>query len=180
MSLFGTRPPFLLRYSNPKGEPRYLARVGFQRFTPTPDITEAKLMERDEADFWAPLLRQWFARTFATLEICDSAGVGEPPGFERAVLHSECASLRQERDEARAQRDELRAAGRALVADLENPKGDLTVPCEHSTCNRLAMLNDGDQVACDEHRGMLVDGDIEDCSYAPALRRLRELTKEGA
>lgn len=78
---------------------------------------------------------------------------------------------------AEKDRDGLREAVEALLADLENRDGDWPTWCNMPRCRRLAMLNDGDQFACDEHQGMLVAGDTEDQSYAPALRRLRALAE---
>lgn len=78
---------------------------------------------------------------------------------------------------AEKDRDGLREAVEALLADLENRDGDWPTWCNMPRCRRLAMLNDGDQFACDEHQGMLVAGDTEDQSYAPALRRLRALVE---
>lgn len=75
------------------------------------------------------------------------------------------------------ERDELREASRALLTDLEAPMGDLPIWCNYPRCRRLAMCNDGDQYACDEHQGMLVTPDVEDCSYAAPLRKLRALVE---
>lgn len=107
------------------------------------------------------------------------------------ALHKAYQSLMQttaERDDARAEaerlkaeRDALRAAARALLDDVESPSGEPMGFCHALRCRRLAMCGDGDMVACDEHQGILVAGDIEDLSYAPAVRFLRSLLpKEGA
>lgn len=77
------------------------------------------------------------------------------------------------------ERDEALEAWRALLSDLESANGDWPGRCDAPRCRRLATCNDGDQIACDEHQGMLVAGDIEDLSYAAPLRRLRELLEKG-
>jgi len=82
---------------------------------------------------------------------------------------------REVADQVIRERDELREAGRALVADLESNEGDWPTWCNAPRCRRLATYDDGDQVACDEHQGVLVAEDIEDLSYASSYRRLRAL-----
>lgn len=81
---------------------------------------------------------------------------------------------------AEDERDELREAARELVAELERTSGDWPRFCDAPRCCCLAMHDDGDQVACDEHQGILVDNDIEDLSYATAWRRLVALAREGS
>ena len=80
---------------------------------------------------------------------------------------------------AESERDAIREAAQALVDALESTHGDWPRFCDAPRCCCLAMHDDGDQVACDEHQGMLVDGDVEDLSYAPALRTLRALLEGG-
>ena len=93
---------------------------------------------------------------------------------------SECqvcreSKLEAERDRAIAKEKAMREAAGALVADLESSQGDWPRHCDAPRCRRLATLSDGDLLTCDEHQGDLVAGDIEDLSYAPALRALRAL-----
>lgn len=80
---------------------------------------------------------------------------------------------------AEDERGELREASRALVEALESTHGDWPRFCDEPRCCCLAMHDDGDQVACDEHQWILVDGDVEDLSYATTWRRLVALAKEG-
>ena len=94
-------------------------------------------------------------------------------GFEELLVQAMA-----ERDDAQADLAQLRQAAQALVAELERTSGDWPRFCDEPRCCCLAMHDDGDQVACDEHQGMLVDGDVEDLSYAPALRALRAALKE--
>lgn len=74
----------------------------------------------------------------------------------------------------------LRQAAQALVAELESTSGDWPRLCDAPRCNSLALVEDGDQSTCDEHQGILVDGEVEDLSYAPALRTLRALLEGGS
>jgi hypothetical protein len=66
-------------------------------------------------------------------------------------------------------------AVRALLADVESQHGEQMDFCNAPRCRRLAMYNDGDMAACDEHQGILVAGDIEGMSYAPFVRTLRAM-----
>lgn len=96
----------------------------------------------------------------------------------RAERDEACADLGKahaERESMRRERDDLRAAAVALVATFDAPKGDVPTFCDAPKCSRLASRYDGDQASCDEHETMLVEGDIEDLSYAPQLRTLRAL-----
>lgn len=66
-------------------------------------------------------------------------------------------------------------AARALLEEVEGPHGEWMGFCEAPRCRCLAMCGDGYLIACDEHRGILIDDDIEDMSYAPTVRALRAL-----
>ena len=91
----------------------------------------------------------------------------DPSGMTRRLL----ATL----DAREAERDAMADAVRALLADVESPHGEKMDFCDAPRCRCLAMYNDGDMAACDEHQGILVAGDIEDMSYAPAVRTLRAM-----
>lgn len=67
--MIAPRPPCVLRYRVAAGSLRYLAGGGYKRFTPTAHLSGARWMEREEAEFWLPLLREWFPSALATLEI---------------------------------------------------------------------------------------------------------------
>lgn len=102
-------------------------------------------------------------RSLAALDDLESAELGA----------DELRELLRLVDEGQA----LRGTAAAMVDDLESPHGDWPRHCDVPGCRRLATSEDGDQIACDEHQGELVAGDIEDLSYAPALRQLRVLLK---
>ena len=76
-----------------------------------------------------------------------------------------------------AQRDEVKEAARAALAAFDAPEADLMVYCTHEAegrCDRVGTRCDDDVVRCDEHAWPR----LQTLSYAPALRRLRALTKE--
>lgn len=108
----------------------------------------------------------------ALIDVCREATAQAEGMAEFAALKME------ERDAAEAKLKALREAAGALVADLESSQGDWPRHCDAPRCRRLATLSDGDLLTCDEHQGDLVAGDIEDLSYAPALRALRAALKE--
>lgn len=117
---------------------------------------------------------------FGLAEVQDSvADFAELPPIAKRIDEAYARGFRdgtrEVADQVIRERDELREAGRALVADLESNEGDWPTGCNAPRCRRLATYDDGDQVACDEHQGILVAGDIEDLSYASSYRRLRAL-----
>lgn len=89
------------------------------------------------------------------------------------------AEARAERDQAIAERDALREAAAALVADLESKYGDWPRFCGAPFCERVALHDDGDTVACDEHQEDLIrDDGLRNLSYAAPLRALRKLLEQ--
>ncbi len=79
---------------------------------------------------------------------------------------------------AQLEADALREAGRALVADLEGATGDFPDWCNspRGCCRLASFVGECDRGVCDEHKSDL-RGDLEELSYAPALRRLRALVE---
>lgn len=49
------------------GQRRYVRKVGFKRFQPTPHTFDAEPMSEEEAEFWIEHLRQWFATRFESM-----------------------------------------------------------------------------------------------------------------
>lgn len=73
--------------------------------------------------------------------------------------------------------DRIEAAARALLADLEDPRGSITVTCDY--CGDLAMANGAVVELCDAHAAGH-PGSLADRSYAPAVRALRAALAEVA
>lgn len=97
-----------------------------------------------------------------------------------AVVKALQAELKAEKAKTtalQAQRDEVKDAARAALTAFDAPEADLIVYCTHEAegrCDRVGTRCDDDVVRCDEHAWPR----LQTLSYAPALRRLRALTKE--
>lgn len=91
------------------------------------------------------------------------------------VLCDRCAALTAP-PSAEQQLAALREAARAALAALDDPHGDLVVYCDGDDgaglrCYSIASRADDLDARCDRHEWP----ELEELSYAPALRRLRAL-----
>lgn len=60
MSIYIPSSRFVIKAKTPMGVERWVRRVGFKRFSPTDDFSKAIILEKDECNFWALHLGQWF------------------------------------------------------------------------------------------------------------------------